>query len=483
MQVRTQGFYWRISNDTQIDRQVRRARGGHARGGRARHRADPASGQPGGHGGDRGGRPFTYRDRRPPVYQGGKWIEITYGRPIKRGRDLFGGAARTYGKVVNPDAPVWRAGANITTRSRPKCRSSSTARRSRPATYTMFIDLKAERTGRFIVSSWKAQTSYDPKNKAALWGSLRLHAGQGRRARADEARRRCRTRSTSSAWEFVDMTDAGGSLAIVWDKTMASVPFKSRNEGGESASGTSGRRLVLKANGSRPCPTCFSDLRYSLRLLRRAPAFSAVAIGVLALGIGANTAVFSLVNTLLLQPRLGRDRPGGRRLQPRPYVKPDELPRLFVSRLRRSARSRRRVREPDGAHLLARRRPRRRHDAADVRVPRVVELFLDARRVSRRRGGRSRPTRSVRAPACRSRSRRTTVWRTRGIRPGASRQHGPRQRAPTSRSSASRRKGSPARWRSLSPEHWFPLGVYDTVDQRDVQGAGRTGSGIARTTR
>jgi hypothetical protein len=27
-------------------------------------------------------------------------------------------------------------------------------------------------------------------------------------------------------WQFVDMTDAGGSLAISWDKTMASVPFK-----------------------------------------------------------------------------------------------------------------------------------------------------------------------------------------------------------------------------------------------------------------
>src|SRR5262245_27536453 len=48
------------------------------------------------------------------------------------------------------------------------------------------------------------------------------------------------------------------------------------------------------------------DLRHSLRLLRRAPGFSAAAIVVLALGIGANTAVFSLVNTLVLQPRPGR---------------------------------------------------------------------------------------------------------------------------------------------------------------------------------
>src|SRR6478672_12866095 len=50
-----------------------------------------------------------------PVYKGGKWIEITYGRPIRRGRNLFGGTGADYGKVVNPDAPVWRAGANNTT--------------------------------------------------------------------------------------------------------------------------------------------------------------------------------------------------------------------------------------------------------------------------------------------------------------------------------------------------------------------------------
>jgi predicted permease len=49
-----------------------------------------------------------------------------------------------------------------------------------------------------------------------------------------------------------------------------------------------------------------ADLRHSLRLLRRTPGFTAVAVLVLALGIGANTAVFTLVDALVLQPRQGR---------------------------------------------------------------------------------------------------------------------------------------------------------------------------------
>jgi len=158
-------------------------------------------------------------------YQDGKWIEVTYGRPIKRGRqDLFGAGA-DYGKAVNDGSPVWRAGANQTTRLKTEVPLVFDGKTLPAGEYSVFVELK-ENAWTLVFSNWPAQEKYDPNNKAALWGSY------GYTTDKDVLRAAMKVETLPFSMDqftiaFIDMAADGGKLAMMWDKTMATASFKS----------------------------------------------------------------------------------------------------------------------------------------------------------------------------------------------------------------------------------------------------------------
>ena len=151
----------------------------------------------------------------------GDWIEVRYGRPLKRGRDIFG--ADDYREHLNDGAPIWRAGANQTTRLITDVPLVFATTAIAPGEYTLFIDLGAT-PWEFIVSSWPAQVSYDAGNREALFGAFEYTPDKDV-VRIPMTVETLPRSFDQLSWQFLDITDTGGTLALLWDTKLASVAF------------------------------------------------------------------------------------------------------------------------------------------------------------------------------------------------------------------------------------------------------------------
>ena len=98
--------------------------------------------------------------------------------------------------------------------------SCGQVQRSSPTSQLPFPQTAAQSTSR----NWQPQSHYDPNDKTRLWGAF------GYTSDKDVLRTPMKLTTLpwsvdQLTWTFLDMSDRGGTLALMWDRMMASVPF------------------------------------------------------------------------------------------------------------------------------------------------------------------------------------------------------------------------------------------------------------------
>ena len=156
-------------------------------------------------------------------YEGGRWIDIHYGRPILRGRRGIFGAGGEYGRRVYDGAPLWRVGADQTTTFTTEADLLIGGQRLAAGEYTMFAELSDPAAWELVFTTWDVKRDFRDDDPNALWGAY------GYDPIKDVMRTRMSVETVDYSMDqlqigFVDVTSGGGTLYILWDNQLASVP-------------------------------------------------------------------------------------------------------------------------------------------------------------------------------------------------------------------------------------------------------------------
>ena len=160
-----------------------------------------------------------------PVYQGGKWIEVTYSRPMLRQRTNIFGTGADYGVAIRAGAPIWRAGANNTTVLKTEVPLVFGGKIVPAGEYGVLIDLRSPSQWTLVITSQPRQAQFDANNKTDLIGATNYDQ------KFDVARAPMQVDSKAASKLdqltifFSDVTKTSGKLAIAWENTVATIEF------------------------------------------------------------------------------------------------------------------------------------------------------------------------------------------------------------------------------------------------------------------
>jgi hypothetical protein len=156
-------------------------------------------------------------------YQNGRWLVVDYGRPILRGRENMFGSGATYGNAFLLGAPIWRLGANISTRFYAGIDLMFGDQRLPAGEYSIFADLE-EDEWTLIFTTWGVKQTTPEINPNALWGAY------GYTDERDVLRTAMSVETVDRAADqliitFTNMTQEGGDFTVWFDDQLATTPF------------------------------------------------------------------------------------------------------------------------------------------------------------------------------------------------------------------------------------------------------------------